>query len=182
MHDALSNHGFAARLENESPTAPHRNVLPPAALKNGRSAVSHATRLGSPAMKTQVDLRARVRELMPTVRRDLETLVRIPSISHPGHDPRELRRSAEATATILGVAGCETRLLEIEGAPPAVLGRIRAPAGAPHVLLYAHHHVQPTCARTPWRSGPFEPIQTDGRPYGRGFLLAQTGAVRRAAT
>ena len=142
--------------------------------------MSHATRLGSPAVKTQVELGARVRELMPTVRGDLETLVRIPSISHPGHDPRELRRSAEATATILGAAGCETRLLEIEGAPPAVLGRIPAPAGAPTVLLYAHHDVQPTGARTLWHSDPFEPIEKDGRLYGRGSSDDKCGVVIHA--
>src|SRR2546427_9535398 len=117
---------------------------------------------------------------MPPVRRDLGPRVRIPSISHPGHDPRELRRPAEATATILGVAGCETRLLEIEGAPPAVLGRIPAPAGAPTVLFYAHHDVQPTRARTLWHSDPFEPIEKDGRLYGPGFSDDKCGVVLHA--
>jgi len=100
-------------------------------------------------MKTEapsVTLRERVRALMPRIRGDLETLVRIPSISHPGHDPSQLGRSAAATEKILRDAGVKAQIVEIEGVP-AVLGRIEAPAGAPTVLLYAHHDVQPTDAR-----------------------------------
>src|SRR5438445_2947920 len=110
------------------------------------------------SVKTQsssATLGDRVTEDMPRIRAELETLVRIPSISHPGHDPSQLRRSAEATARILRDAGCETSLLEIEGAPAAVLGRIPAPSGAPTVLLYAHHDVQPTGAKELWHSEPF---------------------------
>jgi acetylornithine deacetylase/succinyl-diaminopimelate desuccinylase-like protein len=138
-------------------------------------------------MKTQAGpgtLRDRVADLAPRIRADLETLVRIPSISHPGHDPSQLRRSADATATILRDAGCNTKLLEIEGAPPAVLGRIAAPAGAPTVLLYAHHDVQPTGARELWHSEPFEPIEKDGRLFGRGTsddkcgIAIHAGALR----
>src|SRR4029079_4468067 len=101
------------------------------------------------SMKTQASsatLADRVSEDMPRIRAELETLVRIPSISHPGHDPSQLRRSAEATLKILRDAGCETKIVEIEGVP-AVIGHVAAPAGAPTVLLYAHHDVQPTGGR-----------------------------------
>jgi cysteinylglycine-S-conjugate dipeptidase len=133
-------------------------------------------------MKTapSVPLRDRIRDLMPRIRADLETLVRIPSISHPGHDPSQLRRSAEAAAKILGDAGAESRLLEIEGAPPAVLARVKAPAGAPTVLLYAHHDVQPTGARELWHSEPFEPVEKNGRLYGRGSSDDKCGVVMHA--
>src|SRR5256885_15405867 len=100
-------------------------------------------------MKTQAPagaLRDRVSELMPQIRADLETLVRVPSISHPGHDPSQLGRSAAATEKILRNAGCETKIVEIEGVP-AVLRQIPAPAGAPTVQPYAHHAVPPTGAR-----------------------------------
>jgi acetylornithine deacetylase/succinyl-diaminopimelate desuccinylase-like protein len=125
-------------------------------------------------------LRDRVAELVPRLRADLETLVRIPSVSHPGHDPSQLRRSADATAKILREAGCDVKLLEIEGAPPAVLGRIAAPEGAPTVLLYAHHDVQPTGARSLWHSEPFEPIEKNGRLYGRGTSDDKCGVVMHA--
>ncbi|MBI2324354.1 MAG: dipeptidase, partial [Chloroflexi bacterium] len=35
------------------------------------------------------------------IRSELEGLVRIPSVSHPGHDPQHLRRSAEGMVRIL---------------------------------------------------------------------------------
>jgi acetylornithine deacetylase/succinyl-diaminopimelate desuccinylase-like protein len=133
-------------------------------------------------MKTQargVTLRDRVAELMPRVRADLESLIRIPSVSHPGHDPSQLRRSAEATAKILGDAGCETKIVEIEGVP-AVLGHVAAPPGAPTVLLYAHHDVQPTGARDLWHTDPFEPIEKNGRLHGRGSSDDKCGIVMHA--
>ena len=133
-------------------------------------------------MKTQtssVTLRERVSEDMPRIRAKLETLVRIRSISHPGGDPAEVRRSAEATANILREAGCETKIVEIEGVP-GVIGHVAAPAGAPTVLLYAHHDVQPTGARDLWHSEPFEPIEKNGRLYGRGTSDDKCGVVMHA--
>src|SRR6184192_3554528 len=133
-------------------------------------------------MKTQASsatLRDRVSEDMPRIRAELETLVRIPSISHPGHDPSQLGRSAEATAKILGDVGCETKIVEIEGVP-AVIGHVSAPAGAPTVLLYAHHDVQPTGGRDLWHSDPFEPIEKNGRLYGRGSSDDKCGIVMHA--
>jgi acetylornithine deacetylase/succinyl-diaminopimelate desuccinylase-like protein len=133
-------------------------------------------------MKTQtssVTLRERVSEDMPRIRAELETLVRIPSISHPGHDPSQLGRSAEAAAKILREAGCDTKVVEVEGVP-AVIGHVAAPAGAPTVLLYAHHDVQPTGARTLWHSDPFAPIEKNGRLYGRGTSDDKCGVVMHA--
>src|SRR5712691_3794006 len=54
-------------------------------------------------------LRDRVGDLMPELRGNLEALVRIPSISHPGHDASQLRRSAEAAGGLLRDAGCQTK-------------------------------------------------------------------------
>src|SRR5947208_13740075 len=89
-------------------------------------------------------LRERIRSLMPTVRADLERMVRIPSVSAQGFDPEPVRRSAEVTRDVLTAAGLDARVLEPAGpGHPAVLGRIPAPEGAPTVLLYAHHDVQP---------------------------------------
>src|SRR5437867_5549076 len=134
------------------------------------------------SMKTQAScatLGDRVSEDMPRIRAERETLVRIPSISHPGHDPSQLRRAAEATAKILGDAGCETKIVEIEGVP-AVIGHVAAPAGAPTVLLYAHHDVQPTGGRDLWHSDPFDPIEKNGRLYGRGTSDDKCGVVMHA--
>lgn len=122
-----------------------------------------------------------VRADLARVRRELETLVRVPSVSHPGHDGQQLRRSADETKRILEGAGMRARLLEVAHAPPAVLGTIAAPAGAPTVLLYAHHDVQPTGPRELWHSDPFEPVERGGRLYGRGTSDDKCGVVIHAA-
>ncbi|MBT5774337.1 MAG: M20/M25/M40 family metallo-hydrolase, partial [Dehalococcoidia bacterium] len=133
------------------------------------------------------DLREAIDGVFPGVRADLEALVRIPSISAPGFDAARLREAAEAVMALLEGVGATTRLLEIDGAPSAVLGEIVAPPGAPTVLLYAHYDVQPTGNDADWSSPPFEPVERDGRLYGRGAsddksgIATHLGALRAHA-
>jgi acetylornithine deacetylase/succinyl-diaminopimelate desuccinylase-like protein len=129
-------------------------------------------------------IRARITELMPEIKDALGRLIRIPSVSFPGFDPANVRRSADLTRELLQGAGMQTEILEVDGAHPAVLGRITAPNGAPTVLLYAHHDVQPEGPRELWSSEPYDPIERDGRLYGRGScddkagIAMHLGAVR----
>jgi acetylornithine deacetylase/succinyl-diaminopimelate desuccinylase-like protein len=128
--------------------------------------------------------RTRIAAEMPRTVSDLEALVRIPSIGHPGHDPAQVRASAEATARILREAGLEdVRLIELgDGAGhPAVFGELPAPEGAPTALLYAHHDVQPEGEAAEWTSPPFEPVVRDGRLFGRGAADDKAGIVIHAA-
>jgi cysteinylglycine-S-conjugate dipeptidase len=128
------------------------------------------------------DLRRAVADGMPQTIADLERLVRIPSIGYPGYDPASVRESAEATAEILRLAGVgDARLLELDGGHPAVVGAVDGPAGAPAVLLYAHHDVQPEGQADRWQSPPFDPVVSEGRLYGRGAADDKSGIVVHAA-
>ncbi len=129
------------------------------------------------------DLRTTVAALMPQVRADLERLVRIPSIAFPGYDPEPVRRSAEVTAEILEAAGyAGVRLIELpSGEHPAVFAESAAVPGAPSVLLYAHHDVQPEGPADEWETPPFEPAMRDGRMFGRGTSDDKCGIVMHGA-
>jgi acetylornithine deacetylase/succinyl-diaminopimelate desuccinylase-like protein len=132
-------------------------------------------------MSDPEQLRQKINGLMPEVRADLESLVRIPSVSHEGFEPEHVRRSAGETARILQAAGLETRILDVEGAHPAVLGQVDGPEGSPRVLLYAHHDVQPTGPIDLWHTDPFEPVEKEGRLYGRGSSDDKSGIMMHAA-
>jgi cysteinylglycine-S-conjugate dipeptidase len=128
------------------------------------------------------DLRRRVAAGMPVTVQDLSRLVAIPSMGYPGYDPAVVRASAEATAAVLRAAGfADARLLELKGGHPAVFGSIPGPPGAPTVLLYAHHDVQPEGDAAAWRTPPFEPQVRGGRLFGRGAADDKSGIVVHAA-
>ena len=131
------------------------------------------------------DLRARVRDVLPGVRRDLEALVRIESVSADPERAGEVQRSAEAVRDLFAAEGFDSRITSADGGGPAVIARKASRReGARTVLLYAHHDVQPENDHADWDSPPFEPTERDGRLYGRGAaddkagIAAHLGAVR----
>ena len=131
------------------------------------------------------EIRNRVQAVLPSVRADLEDLVRIQSVSADPERLSEVEKSAERTLELFRAEGVDAEIVRaFDGAPPAVVGEKKGPAGAPTVLLYAHHDVQPENDPADWDSPPYEPTERDGRLYGRGAaddkagIMAHVGALR----
>ena len=127
------------------------------------------------------DLVARVKAVLPSVRADLEDLVRIESVWADPDRRDEVRRSARAVADLLSAGRLRRRRDRLRGGAPAVIARHPAPPGAPTVLLYAHHDVQPEGDPAQWDSPPFEPTERDGRLYGRGSADDKAGIATHLA-
>lgn len=115
---------------------------------------------------------------------ELIELARIPSVSASGFPAAQVHRSAEAVARLLEASGFErVELLTLDGAHPYVLGEwLCAGPGAPTLLLYAHHDVQPSGRDSHWRTPAFEPTRVAGegeagRLYGRGVVDDKAGIV-----
>ncbi len=131
------------------------------------------------------DIGARVQSVLPGIRRDLEDLVRIESVSADPGRAHEVQRSAEAVADLFRAEKFETvDIVSADGGAPAVIAHKPGPEGAPTVLLYAHHDVQPENDHAEWDSPPFEPTERGDRLYGRGAaddkagIAAHLGALR----
>ncbi|MBI5162088.1 MAG: dipeptidase [Micrococcales bacterium] len=133
-------------------------------------------------------LREAVHAGLPAAIAELSRLVRIPSVAFDGFDADEVRRSADAIAEMVRETGLfesveVTSSAEPSGRPgkPAVLATRAARAGAPTVLLYAHHDVQPPGDPELWDSAPYEPTVRGERIYGRGVADDKAGIVSHLA-
>lgn len=130
-------------------------------------------------------LRQRVTAMTPAALDTLKDLVRIPSVSWDGFDPAHVEASAKFVADRLRALGIfdevtivrEQQANESKYGQPAVLARREPAPGYPTVLLYAHHDVQPPGDSEVWDSEPFDPVERDGRLYGRGAADDKAGVL-----
>jgi acetylornithine deacetylase/succinyl-diaminopimelate desuccinylase-like protein len=112
-------------------------------------------------------LREQVKGLMPQARDDLARAVSFRSVAD-GSEPEECERMAEWTVEAFsGVGVHDVRAHETADGSKTVTGHIPGPPGAPTVLLYFHHDVQPATDEG-WESPPWELTERSGRWYGRG--------------
>src|SRR6187200_1953261 len=86
------------------------------------------------------DVRAWRRAHEVEIVRELADLVALPNLAR---DAAPIRANADHLAAMLTRRGMATRLLELDGAPPAVYGEKRVPGAKRTVVFYAHYDGQP---------------------------------------
>lgn len=114
----------------------------------------------------------------------LGDLVKIPGIAWEAFDAKQLAISAERVRAELEsleffdwVEIRTARRPDGAAGAPAVLARRAGQPDAPHILLYAHHDVQPPGNLDAWQSPPFEATLRGDRLFGRGVADDKAGIV-----
>lgn len=86
----------------------------------------------------------------------LSEFVDLLAIPNLARDRTNIRRNADRLVAMLQQRGVTARLLELEGAPPAVFGELRALGATRTVVLYAHYDGQPVDP-SQWATPPWSP-------------------------
>ena len=92
---------------------------------------------------------AEIRDSVRTYRQQHEPAIvgefaQLLAIPNHASDTANVRRNAELIAQALRDRQVDTKLLELEGAPPVVFGKLDAPGATRTVTFYAHYDGQPT--------------------------------------
>lgn len=124
------------------------------------------------------DLKTAVEADMPRLKSILSSLIEKKSVSADGFDPAAVRSAGlDIVELVDGYGFDNAQLLESSNGHPAVFAERKGPEGAPTVLLYAHYDVQPPGPADEWDTPPFQPVEKDGRIYGRGSADDKAGVV-----
>ncbi|HZT97797.1 MAG TPA: dipeptidase [Chloroflexota bacterium] len=119
---------------------------------------------------TSESVRSYARHHASEYRRQLEELLRIPSISTLPEHAEDCERAARWLADRMTAAGLENvEVVRGRGRPLVYADWLHA-EGAPTVLVYGHYDVQPVDPPELWISPPFEPEVRDGFIYARGSV------------
>jgi acetylornithine deacetylase/succinyl-diaminopimelate desuccinylase-like protein len=107
--------------------------------------------------------------------RDLQELVRIPSISAQGVG---LRECADVVLRQMRDDGLDAHLHELDGGPPIIVGHMTTPRSTKTMLCYSHYDVQPPEPIEAWsHGGPWSGAIVDGVLYGRGATDNKSGVL-----
>jgi acetylornithine deacetylase/succinyl-diaminopimelate desuccinylase-like protein len=91
----------------------------------------------------------------------IDSFAELLSIPNVAADATNIRRNAEHIAGLLEPRGFEVRLLEADGAPPAVFAERRSAGADRTLMIYAHYDGQPVDPAE-WASDPWTPVLRDG--------------------
>lgn len=112
----------------------------------------------------------------------LKEFIRHPSVSTDPKYKQGMVGAQEFVSSLLDSLGFEVEVVKTE-LHPIVLARRGGDSSWPHVVIYGHYDVQPADPVNLWTSAPFEPVERQGRLYGRGSadnkgpLMAHIAAV-----
>ena len=114
-------------------------------------------------------VRAAVADGAPDFLAGLMDWLRLPSISGDPENAQDVRRSAEHLAAALRNTGFPTvEVWETPGCPAVFAEWPSEDEGAPTVVVYGHHDVQPVTPLDLWEHPPFEPTLVGNRLLARG--------------
>ena len=99
---------------------------------------------------------------------ELETFLRIPSVSSLSEHKQDMQTAAEWLIKAFEKAGLENVKIDETGGHPLVYADWLHAEGKPTVLVYGHYDVQPVDPLHLWESPPFEPQVRDNKLYARG--------------
>ncbi|MDI1430837.1 dipeptidase [Polyangium sorediatum] len=117
------------------------------------------------------DIRTKVQALMAQAQADLAQMVSYESVFAPADNPpADCNKMVVWLAKAFTAAGFTDIAVHVTSdKSKTVTGYKKGPPGAPTVLLYFHHDVQPVPNRAEWNTDPWTLTpQNDGRWYGRG--------------
>jgi acetylornithine deacetylase/succinyl-diaminopimelate desuccinylase-like protein len=99
---------------------------------------------------------------------ELNSFLRIPSVSAKSEHKQDVERAAQWVAEKLRAAGFKTVQVIPTSLHPLVYAESLEAPGKPTVLFYGHYDVQPAEPLDLWTSPAFEPTVRDGNLYARG--------------